>query len=296
MKKILSILIIQIFIISTIGAIATPEHINLDTVNINESITISKPIIIDESDFSTVLLDEGNSYLLNPGRPMIPTVNKVYELPFGSKINNIDVSYNGNNEILLKKSIKPAIQPTPVGMDIKIQPDMEIYSNSDIFPQDKFTYRTGSGISDDEHVLFLTIQCYPIWYNPGENILHYSDSIDIDVSYIVGGYENTASAEYDLVVISPQIFSKNIQKFIDHKNSLGINSFFKDVEEIYDEFSGRDNNIVNPEQQGLKHPRPDTEGVKVPGMNNFIVRLQNFYLPFMQVVSWPQILDSKNIL
>jgi hypothetical protein len=45
-------------------------------------------------------------------------------------------------------------------------------------------------------------------------------------------------------VISSQVFSKNIQKFIDHKNSLGINSFFKDVEEIYDEFSGRD----KPEQ------------------------------------------------
>ncbi|UCF49138.1 MAG: hypothetical protein JSU91_05160 [Thermoplasmatales archaeon] len=244
MKKIFSILILQIFIISTIGAIATPENINFDTVHINESITISKPKIIDESDFSTILLDEGNSYLLDSGSPMIPTVNKVYELPFGSKINNIDVSYNGNHEILLTKFIKPAKQPTPVGMDLKIQPDMEIYSNSDIFPKDKFTYRTGSGMSDDEHVLFLTIQCYPVWYNPGENILHYSDSIDIDISYSKGGYENTASADYDLVVISPKIFSSNLQKFIDHKNSLGINSFFKDVDEIYDEFSGRD----KPEQ------------------------------------------------
>ena len=244
MKKILTFIILGIFILSTIGAVASPEKNHLKTEIIDESIIISQPTIYDENDFLAVSLKEGNSYLLGINKPMIPTITKVYTLPFGSKINNVKVSYNGRNEILLTKYIKPAINPTPIGMDVLTELDKEIYSNSNIFPKDKFNYRTGSGISDGEHVLFLTVQCYPVWYNPSENILYYCDSIDIEVSYNEGGYKNTAGTSYDLLVISPKVFSSSLKKFIEHKESHGIDAYLKDVEEIYDEFNGRD----KPEQ------------------------------------------------
>lgn len=47
--------------------------------------------------------------------------------------------------------------------------------------------------------------------------------------------------EYDMVIITSNKFSDNLQTLIDHKNSVGIKTFFKTTEEIYDEYEGRDN-------------------------------------------------------
>ena len=107
MKKILSIFVFGIFLLSTIGALAAPELSNSNINNISDSITISKPVIEDDSEFVTVTLNEGNSYTLNPGKPKLPVVNQVYILPFGSIVNSVDVSYTGENDISLSKIIKP---------------------------------------------------------------------------------------------------------------------------------------------------------------------------------------------
>ena len=46
--------------------------------------------------------------------------------------------------------------------------------------------------------------------------------------------------EYDMVIISPEIFSSSITPLIVHKNSIGINTFLKSTDEIYSEYDGRD--------------------------------------------------------
>lgn len=248
MKKIWPFLILGILIFSTIGAVASSEYEDFDIKKINQSILISKPVVEDENDFVTVSLSEGNSYLLDSDRPMLPTVTRVFTLPFGSIINNVVVEYNGLSEILLSKNVKPAIKPSPIEADVQIDKDMDIYGSSDIYPQDEFDYRTGSGISDGEHLLFLTVQCYPIRYSPNQNILYYCDSVDIDISYYKGQKANTLLEEYDLVVISPDVFSSSLQRFIEHKNSHGVRTFLKDLDEIYNEgYPGRD------EQEQIKY-------------------------------------------
>ena len=50
--------------------------------------------------------------------------------------------------------------------------------------------------------------------------------------------------EYDMVIISKNFYRSTIQPLIDHKNSHGLKTFFKDVDEIYGEYPGRD----KPEQ------------------------------------------------
>lgn len=57
-----------------------------------------------------------------------------------------------------------------------------------------------------------------------------------------------ASTEsYDLIIITPAVFSESLAPLVDHKNSLGIHTFVKTTETIYDEYDGRD----QPEQ--IKH-------------------------------------------
>ena len=45
---------------------------------------------------------------------------------------------------------------------------------------------------------------------------------------------------YDMVIIAPEIFSTNIQPLLNHKNSIGIETYLKKTEEIYLEYNGRD--------------------------------------------------------
>jgi len=46
--------------------------------------------------------------------------------------------------------------------------------------------------------------------------------------------------EYDMVIIAPTEFSNELQLLINHKNSVGIQTFLKTTEEIYLEYNGRD--------------------------------------------------------
>jgi hypothetical protein len=240
MKKILTIFLLAIFICSSFQAIATTKIKNDDQKIINESIIITQPEIKEEDEFLSINLEQGNSYLLEQKKPMIPILTKVYTLPFKSEIKDVDITYNGKNDIILSKSIKPANNPTPIGENIKIEKDIEIYSSSDLFPKEKFSYRTGSGLLNSEHVLFLTVKCYPLRYSPNNNILYYCDSIDIKITYNKGNYEDAIETNHDLLVISPSIFLKSLEKFENHKENYGISTYIKDVKEIYNEFSGID--------------------------------------------------------
>ena len=45
---------------------------------------------------------------------------------------------------------------------------------------------------------------------------------------------------YDMVIITPEKFETQLQALVDHKNAMGIETTVKTVEDIYSEYSGRD--------------------------------------------------------
>jgi len=61
-----------------------------------------------------------------------------------------------------------------------------------------------------------------------------------------GGFSQKAisqsknTEDFDMVIIAPNAFSSQVQPLIDHKNSHGVQTFLKTTEDIYSEFSGRD--------------------------------------------------------
>ena len=50
--------------------------------------------------------------------------------------------------------------------------------------------------------------------------------------------------QYDMVIITPNIFIPKLQPLVDHKNNVGVATFIKKTDEIYNEYQGRD----KPEQ------------------------------------------------
>jgi len=243
MKKIT----VGILVLCGLWAAALTADTTYYTKDIEESIVVSQPIIKETNEYVTVNLRKATSSLSKAGEPVVPVLTKVFTLPLGSKIRHIDVSFSKGNEIVLSKQVRPGSEPIPkIGMQAPREPvkNDEIYESVELYPPSSFSYTVGAGIKGDERVIFLKVDCYPVRYSPGLNMLYYNERVDIKVTYDEPIVPISFPDEYDMVIIAPSMFSEELQPLIDHKNSRGVQTILKTTEEIYGEYIGRD----EPEQ------------------------------------------------
>ena len=84
MKKIISIAMIGVLVLSGLGAVATND--DKKTYTISESITFSEPVVRDNGKYVTIELEESTSRLMGESKPDMPVVTKVYTFPMGTEI------------------------------------------------------------------------------------------------------------------------------------------------------------------------------------------------------------------
>jgi len=244
MKKI-PLLLVGILVISGFGVSAISYESNGEKV-INETIKFSQPIITEKDDYIEINIAETESNNREPGNPLIPVYTKLYTFPFGTTINEVTCTFNSVEEIALSKEVIPASKPKPIShyrlnkKEDSTTKNNKIYSSGNPYPETRFKYSLGSGLDGNNHVLFVSIQYYPVVYLPKDNILLYTPEATIDISYETSYSHIGVSDEFDLVVIAPSEFSEELQPFIDHKNGFGISTTLKTTENIYLEYQGRD--------------------------------------------------------
>lgn len=246
MKKTISIFVIIFLILSGLGAVVISKDEEYKIVEIKEFNSFISPVIHEHGDYLSIEMCETTSFLMNPGKPVLPRITKIYKLPFGSKIKNVNVEFFGEIKQEILKEIRPAPEPvidstytTNSNNEIKSK---DVYSSFNLYPDTLFNYRTCTGLDGIEHVVFLIVQYYPIRYSPARNILYFYDTAQISIVYKEPYYPITFSNESDLVIISPFKFESALQPLIEHKNNLGMKTIFKTTEDIYSEFTdGRDN-------------------------------------------------------
>jgi len=243
MKKIISIFIISLLLISGFIAVASPEQKFSEVINQDQDITISSPLIFDRGEYVSVDVSESTSSLMDPGKPVIPRVIKVFKLPFGSKIKNVEVEFSEPKQFTISKEIIPAYEPVIDGManQISLEKLEDVYSSNNIYPNVTFTYRTCTGLDKKEHVVYLSVQCYPVRYKPASNIIYFSEEMKISFDYQVPLNPVIFPDVYDLVIIAPSKFEQALQPLISHKNSFNMKTTLKTTEDIYSEYAeGRD--------------------------------------------------------
>jgi hypothetical protein len=243
MKKSISLVLIGILIISGFGAVAIPQTNESVVLYETENIELTSPIIVDRGEFNSIELAQGTSYLLDSGKPFIPRITKVYKLPFKTIVNNVFVDFSEPKQYTLTKQIQPSPEIIIDGKPLEpsVKKSEETYSSFDFYPNEQFNYRTCTGLDGTEHVVYLSVQCYPIQYIPAENILFYHDSIEITIEYETPKNQVNFPDMYDLVIIAPSKFEQALQPLIDHKISKGMNTTLKTTEDIYNEYTeGRD--------------------------------------------------------
>ncbi len=240
----LSILtVLGILTLCRTGAVAMTDNTNYYVQNIRESIIVSEPIIEEANQYLTVNLQEATSSMSKTGEPVLPVVTKVFTLPLGSKIRQVDVSFSEAGQIALSKQVRPGPEPTPKtgwqAFRAPVKKD-EVYESAELYPATTFSYKIGAGVKENERVIFLKVHCYPLRYSPGLNTLYFSEKIDISVLYDEPAVPISFPDQYDMVIIAPSMFSEEVQPLIDHKNGRGVQTVLKTTEEIFAEYTGRD--------------------------------------------------------
>jgi hypothetical protein len=242
MKTVINLIIIAILIVSGFGAVAFSENEIDKYKQINDSVNLSQPNIINSNQYVSLKLDQATSYTLETGLPMLPKITKTYELPIGSIVNEVSVKFSQETKIKLLKEVKPAPQPVIDGTDIEVK-SISRTSNIDntICPEERFNYKTSTGISGERRVIFLSVHIYPIQYNFEDSSIYYTKDFEVEINYQPPEKPLIISDVYDMIIISPDAFTEELTPLVDHKNNMGLNTQLKTLEEILTEYpEGRD--------------------------------------------------------
>ena len=249
MKKLFATFIVFCFVLGGLGAAAFQPQGSIKSKSMEASFSIEMDglkFVEKENEYIQVSLDDSQDYLLNPGKPVLPKKVLTFELPFGADDIQVEVNAIHTSTQYIEKQIRPSPAPLPLSsVDLNLEPvqkDQEIYQSTSPYPSDCYTMDVGVGVNEDfEHVTFVTVHFYPIQYTPAENKLIITEQADIKISYTEpdsNPFPQTTA--YELVIIAPDAFSDALQPLVDHKNSYGVETLLKTVEEIYDEYGGVD--------------------------------------------------------
>ena len=248
MKKIVCLLIVGIFVLSGLGAsVSTGKDSDFKTIE--EKFVLSQPSISGADEYIRVDFDEANSFLLDPGKPLIPAVKKTYVLPFGTKIENVEFVFSDVEEQTLSEKIKPCndvVVPINTNSVSNLEIDESVYNSDELYPKSWYNYNVGSGLEDGEHVLFLTVNCYPMRYSPVNDIIYYLSDAEIKVEYQEPTDPNLLSNDaYDLLIIAPNAYIADMETFVEHKESFGVKTKLVSLDDAYFgtyfDIEGRDN-------------------------------------------------------
>jgi hypothetical protein len=231
MKRIVPILIIGIMVLSGLGAAAV-SHVAQKPMEKTQTISFSYPEIQTKDGYALVTVKNANSWLYKTDAPMLPASVTTYSFPFGTKIRGVDVAFSEPEEYILEKKIALSPKPVTVVAGTMVSYTQEGQGVGSIYPEALFDYHLGAGISGEDHVIFLTVRCYPIQYKQTENKILYRNTAQISITYDLPTTETSAVDDYKLVIIAPKDFSSALQPLVDHKISKGVTTKLVTRDEI----------------------------------------------------------------
>jgi hypothetical protein len=245
MKKFIPVIVVGILVLSGLGAAAFSTNVSKKQATIveNESNSVlfsSQPTLVQTDGFVEIQLDGTTTQLLQANKPVLPIYVKTYQIPFGSTDIQVVCTPTGINTLTLSQDVIPA-RIAPISMmneRTAYVKDASVYGSAALYPDVWFTYDLGAGRNEnDVEVTFVKVVCYPVRYSPLNKELTYAGSFNIDVTYVKPiTTPKTLDTTYDMVIIAPAKFEAGLQKLIDFKNSKGVATTFKSIEDIYAEY------------------------------------------------------------
>jgi len=245
MKKILPILLVGVLIGSGFGAAVSVNTQN-EQFLLQQDISFSEPMLTDQDTYLSVEVKEATSMASSPGNPMVPMYTKLFSFPFGTIIKDVSFSASSEQTIRLTKEILPGAQPTPVSRgsiipsNKKLVKNENVYSGKNSYPSSRLDYQVGAGLQGNERVTFVSVQYYPVLYQPQQQSLLFTPNVHIIITYEQPQQSLPLSTETKLLIIAPEEFSDALQPLVDHKIQYNVPTTLTTTEWIADHSTGRD--------------------------------------------------------
>jgi len=248
MKKsiIFTILILLLTSGWNVPASEPPQIQEPQTKTIQHSFTIpctSPPTILEKTDTIAITLKEMTTQLREPNKPVLPIIIKTYQIPLGSQNITITCTPVGLHTMILSKKIMPArIAPLSKIRFLPTNTTTDpVYENISFYPDEWFHTTISTGRDTfTQKTTHVKIICYPIRYSPAANQITYASSFNITMTYQQPRIISQTNTTYDMVIITPTAFTTILQPLITFKNSKGLNTTLKTVEEILATYPGAD--------------------------------------------------------
>ncbi|MCK5301162.1 MAG: hypothetical protein KAJ21_04595, partial [Thermoplasmatales archaeon] len=243
---VVGLLLISSFAVLSIGKeVSKSEYL---TVNFYDYML--KQGNFEEETYIELEVEGANAISNHESEPLLPVYTNKITFSFGTKIVNIECKIGEIKSQVINNKILPAPKKVIIGTD-EINPfyemNEEIYNTNEFYPENWFSYYTGGGLDENnEHKTFLNIRSYPIRYNPVTDTINFVSKIELKIKYIEPLTSKlTGNGEYDMVIITPsELLDDNLENLKEHKNSHGVQTIIKNLDDIYNEYSGVD----KPEQ------------------------------------------------
>lgn len=237
-------------IISSFGTIVFANLESSDThIQSTTSVLPFSPLEIEQDsvEYLSIEMQDVSTYLMSPGKPVLPKVVEIIELPFGARDVKVEVTMEGISEKQILAEVRPSqhlLRLSSSNQMVSTSPgkDVEVYNSDNPYPSNWYSYTLRSGLNkDNNRVIFAIVHLYPVRYIPNLDKILHAESSDITVTYELPSDALTASEDpYDLVIIAPSEFEPHLERLVTHKNNVGVRTFLKTTEDIYAEYDGVD--------------------------------------------------------
>ncbi len=245
MKRAISLTVVLVLILGGMGTLGIENADSSAACRIDFMVPHMEIKSCDDG-YVSIDLKGVDTYVMENGKPVLPKMVKVAELPFGAKNIRIEFSLHEVNVESISSSIRPAPVMVPLsaaGADMQeVKRDKNVYSQHDYYPDSWYSYKAGCGLNEaGEHVTLVIVDFYPVRYSPADGKIKVAKSADVEIKYDRPSRIPFPSySTYDMVIIAPNKFSDELERLVEHKNNHGISTFLKTTEDIYGEYNGRD--------------------------------------------------------
>jgi hypothetical protein len=244
MKKLIPLLIVGMVVLGGLGAVAQPvTEQPLDRT----ALRFSEPILQNENTYVSLTMDDTNSFLMQQGKPMLPSYTKTFTYPFGTKITGVTVTPQNIQTLTITTQLKPTPRQVVLGQEETATMKETTDYGTEPYPSAWFDYRVGCGRYDGELSIIVNVEVYPVRYHPAHNIVEWAQNVDVAVNYEPAAPQPSPSSRdtYEFIVIAPSEYTSQLSSLITHKINRGITTKYVTLDDIYGgtyfPANGRDN-------------------------------------------------------
>ncbi len=236
MKQVATFLLIGLLVVSALGSASLGAE--KTSLTLEKNLVFSPLSVEYREDFAFISLDESSVSTHTVGAPSIPVATQTFVLPFGSTVDDVSVLYSDSSVELLESKVAPVRAPMYISSryaeenSYEYAIDEDIYKDSSLYPKSEVSWNLGAGLKDGLEVMYLSVSTYPVRYNPVSDELISFGNVEIEISYQQPSEQILFADEYDMLILTPEQFTSELQRLVDFKNDNGIATLMTTLEEI----------------------------------------------------------------